>query len=167
GLGASQVVAVEKSAGKIEKMKVIKADLAGEDLGDMGDNCFIEAPEAAGMGGLHLTVGAVAGNDDCACLFHCFQFSLTFILHYCTRLCLCRFQSKSASSPLMAAKNTAPYLRSLCSPTPVIDSSSRSSRGLAAAISSSVASENTTKGGTLAASAILLRSARSLSNSSW
>ena len=65
-----QIVAVEKSPRQIEKMKIVQADLTGEDLGDMGDNGLIEAPEAAGMGSLHLAVGTVAGYDDCACWFH-------------------------------------------------------------------------------------------------
>src|SRR6185369_17138589 len=70
GLGAPQVVAIQKSAGQVEEMEVVQPDLAGEDLGDVGDDRLVEAPQAAGVGRLHLAVGAVAGYDDCACLYH-------------------------------------------------------------------------------------------------
>src|SRR6266568_488200 len=104
GFGAPQIVAVEKTAGHVEKMKVIQTDLAGKYLGDMGDNGLIETTEAAGMSSLHLAVGSVAGYDDCTGRFHCFKFSLndfTISLSVCAALpCFSRSRRNSRLWPI-------------------------------------------------------------------
>ena len=64
----AHLVAIQTAAGQVEEMEVIQPDLAGQDLGYVGDDHIIKASQTAGVGRLHLAVGAVAGYDDCSCL---------------------------------------------------------------------------------------------------
>ncbi len=64
GLGAAEVVAIEKAAGKMQEMIIIERDPSRQQLGDMNDIVDIAAGQLAGIGDFPLAVGTVAGDDN-------------------------------------------------------------------------------------------------------
>lgn len=64
GLGRAEVVAVQKSAGQVQEVIVVKPLGSAEELADMDDIDFVEAGEAAGVGHLHLAVRPVSRDHD-------------------------------------------------------------------------------------------------------
>ena len=69
GLGTAQVVAVQKTTGKVEKMIVLKPNLSGQQIRHMYNIHFLGAAQMAGQRHLLLAVDAVAGNHYCPHMF--------------------------------------------------------------------------------------------------
>ncbi len=60
-LGSPQVVAIQKAAGKDQKVEIREADTISDEVCKKGYGRFIGACQSGGVGGLHFAVGSVAG----------------------------------------------------------------------------------------------------------